>query len=68
MLVQLVGAVAVLVGGTWAMGPWFLLVAGAVFLVVPELLERPAKAPGGPRAVQEVPAVPGWRERRRRAS
>ncbi len=40
MLLQLVGALAALVGGTWALGPWFLLAAGVVLLVVPELLER----------------------------
>lgn len=43
MLLQLVGAAAVLVGGTWAMGPWFLLAAGVVLLVVPELLDHPAR-------------------------
>lgn len=41
MLLQLVGALAALVGGTWALGPWFLLCAGVALLVVPELLERP---------------------------
>lgn len=43
VLLQLVGAVAALVGGTWALGPWFLLAAGVVLLVVPELLERPRR-------------------------
>lgn len=43
MLLQLVGALAALVGGTWALGPWFLLAGGLVLLVVPELLDRPAR-------------------------
>lgn len=76
MLLQLVGAAAMLVGGTWALGPWFLLVAGVVLLVVPELLERPddvaeGEAPAGPRSVLPSPGVPervSRRERRRRAA
>lgn len=68
MVLQLVGAMAVLVGGTWALGPWFLLGGGVVLLVAPELLGRPRPAPAGddeqagPRA-----ALPN-RERRRRAA
>lgn len=75
MLVQLVGAAAVLAGGTWAMGPWFLLVAGVVFLVVPELLERSTRASDEagtpPRAVPDYPEIPvraGWRDVWRRSS
>lgn len=76
MVLQLVGALAVLVGGTWALGPWFLLAGGVVLLVVPELLERPRAGEdddveAGPRAVPDNPEVParaGRRERRRRAS
>lgn len=41
VLLQLLGALAALVGGTWAMGPWFLLFAGLVLVVAPELLSRP---------------------------
>lgn len=38
-LLQLVGVLCAVVGGTWALGPWFLLGAGLALLVVPELLD-----------------------------
>lgn len=76
MLLQLVGAAAMLAGGTWAMGPWFLLAAGVVLLVVPELLERPRRDEdddqvAGPRAVPAdlgLPERAPRRERRRRSA
>lgn len=70
LVLQLLGAVAMLVGGTWALGPWFLFGGGAVLLVVPELLERPVKdgSEAGPRAVPSEPVRSGRRERRRRAA
>jgi hypothetical protein len=44
LAVQLVGAAALLVGLTWALGPWALAAGGLVLLVVPELLERPGRS------------------------
>lgn len=39
VVVQLVGVALVVAGGVWLFGPWALLVAGVLLVVVPELIE-----------------------------
>lgn len=72
-VLQLFGVVCAVVGGTWAVGPWFLLAAGVVLLVVPELAEPRRREPApGPVGLAPGPAdVPERlrpRRRERRAS
>jgi hypothetical protein len=51
MWIQLAGLVLLLAGVTWLLGPWVLVTAGVLLLVVPELVDGRGR---GARADEEA--------------